>query len=163
METLDSTDRRMLGALQRDGRMSNVGLAEEVNLSPSPCLRRLKRLEQNGVIAGYRAVLDRRRVGLGLTLFVEIKVAGHGEDRAAELEATFTEMEEVVSAHIVSGPSADFLLEIVVRDLEAYEQLLLKRLLALPGVADVNSRFSLRTIKSNGPLPLGHLQRRTAQ
>jgi Lrp/AsnC family leucine-responsive transcriptional regulator len=158
METLDRTDRRILNALQHDGRMSNVALAEEVNLSPSPCLRRLRRLEENGVIAGYRAVLDRRRVGLGLTLFVEIKVAGHGEDRAAELEAAFNEMEEVVSAHIVSGPSADFLLEIVVRDLEAYEQLLLKRLLTLPGVADVNSRFSLRTIKSSGPLPLTHLR-----
>jgi Lrp/AsnC family transcriptional regulator, leucine-responsive regulatory protein len=160
MEPIDRTDRRILNALQRDGRISNVALAEEVNLSPSPCLRRLKRLEERGMIAGYRAVLDRRRVGLGLTLFVEIKVTGHGGDRAASLEKAFNEMEEVVAAHIVSGPSADFLLEIVVPDLEAYEQLLLKRLLALPGVADVNTSFSLRTIKSSGPLPLGHLRAR---
>jgi Lrp/AsnC family transcriptional regulator, leucine-responsive regulatory protein len=149
MEPIDGTDRRILDALQRDGRISNASLAEEVNLSPSPCLRRLKRLEENGVIAGYRAVLDRRRVGLDLTLFVEIKVTGHGGDRA-----------EVVAAHIVSGPSADFLLEIAVPDLEAYEQLLLKRLLTLPGVADVSTSFSLRTIKSSGPLPLGHLRTR---
>jgi Lrp/AsnC family transcriptional regulator, leucine-responsive regulatory protein len=158
MEPIDATDRRILGALQRDGRMSNVALAEEVNLSPSPCLRRLKRLEESGVIAGYRAVLDRRRVGLGLTLFVEIKVTGHSDALASSLETAFTEMEEVVAAHIVSGPSADFLLEVVVPDLEAYEQLLLKKLLTLPGVADVNSNFSLRTIKSSGPLPLGHLR-----
>jgi Lrp/AsnC family leucine-responsive transcriptional regulator len=157
MEPLDRTDRRILNALQRDGRMSNVALAEEVNLSPSPCLRRLKRLEDSGVIAGYRAVLDRRRVGLGLTLFVEIKVSGHSEDLASRLEAAFIEMDEVVAAHIVSGPSADFLLEVVVPDLDAYEQLLLKRLLTLPSVVDVNSNFSLRTIKSSAPLPLGHL------
>lgn len=157
MEPLDRTDRRILDALQRDGRMSNVALAEEVNLSPSPCLRRLKRLEDSGVIAGYRAVLDRRRVGLGLTLFVEIKVSGHSEDLASRLEAAFIEMDEVVAAHIVSGPSADFLLEVVVPDLDAYEQLLLKRLLTLPSVVDVNSNFSLRTIKSSAPLPLGHL------
>jgi Lrp/AsnC family transcriptional regulator, leucine-responsive regulatory protein len=156
---MDSTDLRILGALQRDGRMSNVALAEEVNLSPSPCLRRLKRLEDRGVIAGYRAVLDRRRVGLGLTLYVGIKVAGHSDDLANALEAAFNEMEEVVAAHIVSGPAADFLVEVVVPDLQAYERLLLKKLLTLPGVADVNSNFSLRTIKSTGPLPLGHLRR----
>jgi Lrp/AsnC family leucine-responsive transcriptional regulator len=158
MEPIDAIDRRILGVLQRDGRMSNVALAEEVNLSPSPCLRRLKRLEESGVVAGYRAMLDRRRVGLGLTLFVEIKVTGHSDALASSLETAFNEMEEVVAAHIVSGPSADFLLEVVVPDLEAYEQLLLKKLLTLPGVADVNSNFSLRTIKSSGPLPLGHLR-----
>jgi Lrp/AsnC family leucine-responsive transcriptional regulator len=159
MEQIDSTDLRILRALQRDGRMPNVALAEEVNLSPSPCLRRLKRLEDRGVIAGYRAVLDRRRVGLGLTLYVGIKVAGHSDELANALEAAFSEMEEVVSAHIVSGPAADFLVEVVVPDLQAYERLLLKKLLTLPGVVDVNSNFSLRNIKSSGPLPLGHLRR----
>jgi Lrp/AsnC family transcriptional regulator, leucine-responsive regulatory protein len=159
MEQIDSTDLRILRALQRDGRLPNVALAEEVNLSPSPCLRRLKRLEDRGVIAGYRALLDRRRVGLGLTLYVGIKVAGHSDELANALEAAFNEMEEVVAAHIVSGPAADFLVEVVVPDLQAYEQLLLKKLLTLPGVADVNSNFSLRTIKSSGPLPLGHLRR----
>jgi Lrp/AsnC family leucine-responsive transcriptional regulator len=159
MEEIDSTDLRILRALQRDGRMPNVALAEEVNLSPSPCLRRLKRLEDRGVIAGYRAVLDRRRVGLGLTLYVGIKVAGHSDELANALEAAFNEMEEVVSAHIVSGPAADFLVEVVVPDLQAYERLLLKKLLTLPGVVDVNSNFSLRNIKSSGPLPLGHLRR----
>jgi Lrp/AsnC family transcriptional regulator, leucine-responsive regulatory protein len=163
MENIDSTDRRILDALQRDGRMSNVALAEEVNLSPSPCLRRLKRLEDTGVIAGYRAVLDRRRVGLGLTLFVEIRVTGHSEDLARSLYRELNEMEEAVAAHMVSGAAADFLLEVVVPDLEAYEQLLLRKLLTLPGVADVNSNVALRTIKSSAPWPLGHLTRRAAQ
>jgi Lrp/AsnC family transcriptional regulator, leucine-responsive regulatory protein len=158
MEPIDATDRHILDALQRDGRMPNVALADEVNLSPSPCLRRLKRLEENGVIDRYCAVLDRRRVGLGLTLFVEIKVTGHSDDLAGTLEKAFIEMDEVVAAHLVSGPSADFLIEVVVPDLEAYEQLLLKRLLTLPYVADVNSIFSLRTIKSSAPLPLGQLR-----
>jgi Lrp/AsnC family leucine-responsive transcriptional regulator len=160
MNSLDAIDRRILDALQRDGRMPNVALAEEVNLSPSPCLRRLKRLEDSGVISGYHAEVDRRRVGLGLTLFVEIKVRGHSDELAREFEAAVNETEEVVAAHIVSGPSADFLLEVVVADLEAYEHLLLNKLLTLPGVTDVNSVFSLRTIKSSGPLPLGHLRAR---
>jgi Lrp/AsnC family transcriptional regulator, leucine-responsive regulatory protein len=159
MEPLDAVDRRILTALQRDGRMPNVALADEVNLSPSPCLRRVKRLEEAGVIGSYRAALDRRRVGLGLTLFVEIKVSGHSDDLESKLEAAFHEMDEVVAAHIVSGPSADFLLEVVVPDLEAYERLLLTRLLTLPSVTDVNSNFAIRTIKSNGALPLGHLGR----
>ena len=154
MSELDETDRRILGALQRNGRLPNVELAEEVGLSPSPCLRRVKRLEQDGVIAGYRAVLDRRRVGLGLTLFVEIKLGGHSEAVARELEQALLALDEVVAAHIVSGQSADFLLEVVVPDLEAYEELLLGTLLGLPGVADVNSNFAIRTIKSVGPLPL---------
>jgi Lrp/AsnC family transcriptional regulator, leucine-responsive regulatory protein len=159
LKRLDSTDRRILEALQRDGRMSNVALAEEVNLSPSPCLRRLKRLEDNGVIAGYRALLDRRRVGLGLTLFVEIRVTGHSEDLARSLYQALDGMEEAVAAHMVSGAAADFLLEVAVPDLEAYERLLLRKLLTLPGVADVNSNVALRTIKSSGPLPLDHLRR----
>jgi Lrp/AsnC family leucine-responsive transcriptional regulator len=160
MARLDRTDRRILAALQQDGRMANVALAEEVNLSPSPCLRRVKSLEDSGVIEGYRAVLDRRRVGLGLTLFVELKVTGHSDELEASLESAFHEMEEVVAAHLVSGPSADFLLEVVVPDLETYEALLLKRLLTLPSVSTVNSNFAIRTIKANGPLPLGQLARR---
>jgi Lrp/AsnC family leucine-responsive transcriptional regulator len=157
MEPLDATDRHILTALQLDGRMPNVALADAVNLSPSPCLRRVKRLEETGLIDGYRAVLNRRRVGLGLTLFVELKVTGHSDELERKLEEAFHEMDEVVAAHIVSGPSADFLLEVVVPDLEAYERLLLARLLTLPSVSDVNSNFAIRTIKSNGVLPLGHL------
>jgi Lrp/AsnC family transcriptional regulator, leucine-responsive regulatory protein len=153
---MDATDREILRLLQDDGRLSNAALAARVHLSPSPCLRRLKRLEDEGVIERYRAILDRRRVGLDLTVFVEIKVEGHTDETATQLQDTFRAMDEVVACHIVSGP-ADFLLEVVVPDLEHYERLLLGRLLKMRGVNDVRSNFAIRTVKSNGPLPLRQL------
>ena len=128
-----------------------------MHLSPSPCLRRLKALEHDGVIEGYRAVLDREAVGLGLTVFVELKVEGHSDGRRrARSRRRSWPMPEVVSCHIVSG-AADFLLEVVVPDLRAYERLLLGSLLKLPSVSDVRSNFAIRTVKAPGPLPLGHL------
>ena len=153
---MDATDREILRLLQHDGRLSNAALAARVHLSPSPCLRRLKRLEDEGVIERYRAILDRRRVGLDLTVFVEIKVEGHTDETATQLQETFRAMDEVVACHIVSGP-ADFLLEVVVPDLEHYERLLMGRLLKMRGVNDVRSNFAIRTVKSNGPLPLRQL------
>ena len=129
---LDRVDRRLLEVLQRDGRLSNVALAERVHLSPSPCLRRLKALEHDGVIEGYRAVLDREAVGLGLTVFVELKVEGHSEARGRPpSRRPSPSLPEVVACHLVSG-AADFLLEVVVPDLRAYERLLLGSLLKLP-------------------------------
>ena len=150
---MDRIDREILRQVQDDGRLTNAALAERVHLSPSPCLRRLKRLEDEGYISRYRAILDRRRVGLGLTVFVELRVEGHNDVTAGRLQEAFAAMDEIVACHIVSGP-ADFLLEVVAPDLESYEQLLLGRLLKLPGVADVRSNFSIRTVKSNGPLPV---------
>jgi Lrp/AsnC family transcriptional regulator, leucine-responsive regulatory protein len=150
---MDAIDRRMLEILQTDGRISNAALAEQLHLSPSPCLRRLRALERDGVITGYRAELDRGRLGLGLTLFVELKVDGHSDSTAAAISDALMAAPEVVSAHIVSG-SADFLLEVVVADLPAYERLLFETLLRLPNVSDVRSNFALRTVKSPGPLPL---------
>jgi Lrp/AsnC family transcriptional regulator, leucine-responsive regulatory protein len=153
---LDSVDRRILDVLQVEGRLANVALAERVHLSPSPCLRRVKALERGGVVSGYRAMLDREAVGLGLTALVEIKVEGHSEKLASELEKAVAEMPEVVSAYLVSG-AADFLLEVVVPDLRSYEQLLLGSLLKLPGVHDVRTNFAIRTVKAPSPLPLGHV------
>jgi Lrp/AsnC family transcriptional regulator, leucine-responsive regulatory protein len=150
---LDTVDRRMLEILQREGRISNAALAERLHLSPSPCLRRLRALEGDGVISGYRAVLDRHLLGLGLTVFVELKVEGHSERSAAAISERLVAAPEVISAHIVSG-SADFLLEVVVADLAAYERLMFKTLLRLPQVVDVRSNFALRTVKPSGPLPL---------
>jgi Lrp/AsnC family leucine-responsive transcriptional regulator len=150
---LDGIDRRMLAALQADGRLTNVELADRVGLSPSPCLRRLKRLEQAEVIRGYRAVLDRRAVGLGLTVFVGIKVGRHSRDHAETLEAALAAIPEVVACHMVSGES-DFLAEVVVPDLDAYERLLMDRLLTLPMIEDIRSNFALRTTKTDGPLSL---------
>lgn len=150
---LDETDVAILRQLQEDGRLSNVDLAERVHLSPSPCLRRTKRLEEEGVIRGYRAELDRRKVGLGLTVFVEIKVGMHSRRNADALAEALAAMPEVVACHMVSG-AADFLAELVVPDLAAYERLLYDRLLVLPMVSDVRSNFALRPVKAGGPLAL---------
>jgi Lrp/AsnC family leucine-responsive transcriptional regulator len=150
---LDVVDRRMLEILQREGRISNAALAERLHLSPSPCLRRLRALEGEGLITGYRAVLDRVKLGLGLTVFVELKVEGHSDRSAAAISERVVAAPEVISAHIVSG-SADFLLEVVVADLAAYERLMFETLLRLPNVADVRSNFALRTVKPSGPLPV---------
>ena len=152
---LDSVDRRLLEILQREGRISNAALAEQLHLSPSPCLRRLRALEHDGVVTGYRAVLDRAKLGLGLTVFVELKAEGHSERSAAAISERLAAVPEVVSAHIVSG-SADFLLEVAVADLAAYERLMFGTLLQLPNVVDVRSNFALRTVKPAGPLPVQH-------
>jgi Lrp/AsnC family transcriptional regulator, leucine-responsive regulatory protein len=150
---IDLTDRKMLAILQREGRISNAALADQLHLSPSPCLRRLRALERDGLITGYRAELDREKLGLGLTLFVELKVEGHSERNAAAITDALRAVPEVISAHIVSG-SADFLLEVVVADLRDYERLLFNTLLNLPNVSDVRSNFALRAVKTAGPLPL---------
>lgn len=151
---LDPIDVRILAALQRDARLTNVELAEAVGLSPSPCLRRVRLLEKAGVIEGYQARLSRKGVGLGLTVFVAVKVERHRGEHAFR-EAVLA-LPEVVSCHIVSG-QADFLLQVVVPDLEAYERFLLGTLLTLTDVADVQSNFAIQTVKAEGALPLGHL------
>ena len=153
---LDAIDRRILAALQRDGRLSNVDLAEGVGLSPSPCLRRVKMLEAAGVISGYAARLERKAVGLGLTVFVGIKVERHRDEQATAFREAVVALDEVVSCHLVSG-EADFLLQVVVADLAAYERLLLDTLLKMPGVADIRSNFAIQTVKDGAPLPLDHL------
>lgn len=155
-KTLDSFDVRILRYLQQDGRLTNADLAEKIGLSATPCLRRVKALEDAGLIAGYRADLNRQKVGLGLTVMVGVKVDNHGEDCARSMEQLVQEMPEVISGRIVSG-EADFLLEVVVPDLQAYETFLMGTLLKLPMVKDVRSTFVLRTLKDRAPLPLGHL------
>jgi Lrp/AsnC family leucine-responsive transcriptional regulator len=143
----------MLEVLQREGRISNATLAERLHLSPSPCLRRRRALERDGVIAGYRAVLDRQKAGVPVTVFVELKVDQHSDRTAAAISKALNETPEVLTAHVVSG-SADFLLEVAVADLAAYERLMFETLLKLPHVGDVRSNFALRTVKAPGPLPL---------
>jgi Lrp/AsnC family leucine-responsive transcriptional regulator len=151
---MDATDHAILSHLQEDGRLPNAALAERVHLSPSPCLRRLKRLERDGAIRGYRAILDRRQIGLDLTVFVEVKVTSHSSRRAEEFGNAVAAIDAIVGCYIVAG-QADFLLEVVVPDLAAYERLLLETLMELPGVTDVRSNIAIRTIKEAGPLPLG--------
>lgn len=151
--TLDKTDRAILRRLQADGRVANVDLADAVSLSPSSCLRRTKALEADGIIAGYRAELDREHLGLGLTVFIALKVEQHSRETSRHIEAALTAIPAVVACHVVSG-EADFLVEAVVPSLAAYEQLLLDRILAIEPVTDARSTFAIRTVLSRGPLPL---------
>jgi Lrp/AsnC family transcriptional regulator, leucine-responsive regulatory protein len=154
---LDAIDCRIVAALQADGRLTNLQLAERVGLSPSPCLRRVKRLERDGYIAGYRAVLQRKRLGLGLTVFVGVRIGAHANvDAEAFLDAVVA-MTEVVACHLVSGET-DYLLEVVVPDLDHYQQFLVGKLLALPIVREVRSSIAIQTHKAGAPLPLDHLR-----
>ncbi|MDC7785440.1 Lrp/AsnC family transcriptional regulator [Rhodoplanes sp. TEM] len=151
---LDDIDRRILRVLQAEGRIPNSELAERVGLSATPCLRRVRALEEAGVITGYRADLDRTRIGLGLTVLVGVKVDGHRDENARAIQEALQAMPEVVSCHLVSGET-DFLLQVVVPDLAAYERFLLGTLLKLPMVKDIRSNIVIRTVKENAPLPLG--------
>jgi Lrp/AsnC family transcriptional regulator, leucine-responsive regulatory protein len=154
---LDAIDRRIVIALQTDARLSNVDLADKVGLSPSPCLRRVKRLEREGYIDGYRASLRRERVGLGFSVFVSVKIDGHANDRAVLFEQAVAAMSEVIACHLISG-EADYLLEVVVPDLEGYQRFLVGKLLNLPMVREVKSNIAIQTVKAGAPLPLGHLE-----
>ena len=151
----DRIDRAIVSRLQVDGRLPNVDLAEAVSLSPSACLRRVKALEAGGIIAGYRAEVDRVRAGLGLTVFIELKVEGHSRETSAQLEATLTAIPAVVACYLISG-SADFFIEAAVPDLAVYEQVLLDQILAIPQVVSAQSTFAIRTVMNRGPLPLDH-------
>src|SRR4051812_825801 len=129
---LDAIDRRILEQLQRDGRLTNLELAERVGLSPSPCLRRVRILEQAGVIQGYAARLNRRKVGLGLTIFIAMNLERHGEVETDTFRDMIAAMPEVVACYVTSG-EYDLLLQVVVEDLEEYREFSLNRLLKMPG------------------------------
>lgn len=150
---IDEFDRRILAALQTDARQTNQALADQVGLSPTPCLRRVKRLERDGIITGYNANLNRKALGLGLTIFVTVKVARHQDRDAMHFVNTVTSWPEVMACHLVSG-DMDYLLEVVAPDMEAYERFVLKRLLKIEGVKDLRSNFAMRTFKSDGSLSL---------
>jgi Lrp/AsnC family leucine-responsive transcriptional regulator len=155
-DQLDAIDRRIVAALQADGRLTNLELAERVGLSPSPCLRRVKQLEQRGVIEGYAARIARDRLGLDLLVFVSINLERHAGETSERLHAAVREIPEVISCWVVSG-ERDYLLQVVVPDFERYRRLVLDELLKLPGVKDIQSNFAIDVIKEAGPLPLAHL------
>ncbi len=149
----DATDRAILNRLQIDGRIPNIDLADAVSLSPSACLRRLRALEQDGVIAGYRAELDRERLGLDLTIFVQLKVERHSQETSSRVEEALTAIPAVVACYVISGET-DFLIEVAAPTLAAYERILLDQILVIPAVIDARSTFAIRTVKSRGPLPV---------
>ncbi|WP_290887516.1 Lrp/AsnC family transcriptional regulator [Arenimonas sp.] len=153
---LDRTDLALLAILQREGRISNAELAERVSLSASACLRRVQRLEQAGVLAGYSAVLDPARVGLGLQAFVRVQLSRHDAEAIAGFTRRVNDWDEVIACHALTG-DMDYLLHVAVQDLEHFSRFLLDHLLNATGVADVNSSFVLRTVKKARALPLAHL------
>jgi Lrp/AsnC family leucine-responsive transcriptional regulator len=153
----DPTDLRILQSVQEDGRLSNVELADRVHLSPSPCLRRLRLLEERGVIKSYAAHLDRTKIGLGLTVFVALKVEPSETVDVDTIAEALRSLKGLISAHLISGQS-DYIIQLAVPDLQQYERLLLENLLKLPGVRDIQSSFVIRTIAENEPLQLDHLE-----
>ena len=154
---LDRTDRRILAELQDNARISNQELAEKVGLSPSPCLRRVRQLEEAGYIKSYNAVLNASLLGLKLIALVQISMDRHTPDRFEQFEAMVLEYPQVLECILITGQSADYQLKVVVKDMEEYQDFLLNRLTRIPGVSDVHSSFVLRQVVSTQALPLGNL------
>ncbi len=150
----DSTDRRILSVLQREGRLSNQDIAARVNVSPAACWRRIRAMEDNGVIRGYRAELARSALGLGLCVFVHVSLSRHEVRNVGRFEKAVLARPEVLECHATTG-DADFLLKVVARDIRAYDRFLEEFLFTLPGIAQVRSSITLREIKQTTELPLG--------
>jgi DNA-binding Lrp family transcriptional regulator len=157
--SLDRTDLKILDALQVDGRLTNAELAEKVGLSLSPCWRRLKRLEESGVIEGYQAVLNRRALGLGVTAFVRVDIERHTPAMERKFEDAIADLDEIVSCHVISGEGA-FMLVVMSDSLESFSKFALDTLMALPGVKDTRTSFSLKEVKSSSALPLKQVKGR---
>jgi Lrp/AsnC family transcriptional regulator, leucine-responsive regulatory protein len=153
---IDETDRRILEQLQRDGRLSNLELAEKVGLSPSPCLRRLRRLEETGVIEGYGAKVNRKKLGLGLLVFVLLKLERYSDADPQVYRDRFSAMPDVIACHLISG-THDFLIQVIAKDLDAYRRFTLERLLKVPGIGDLESSFVIETMKETTSIPIRHL------
>jgi Lrp/AsnC family transcriptional regulator, leucine-responsive regulatory protein len=154
--SLNRTDRRLLEILQRDGRLTNLELAERVSLSPSACLRRIRALESAGVIRRYVALVDPRRVGLSLMAFVNVKLEKRGRMPTDAFARAVKDWPEVLGCHSLTG-DMDYLLRVQVEDLEHFARFVMDSLLKHPGVLDVKSSFVLEEVKETTALPLGHL------
>lgn len=152
---LDRYDRQILAVLQHDGRISNQDLAERIALSPSSCLRRVRTLEESGLITGYRALLDARKLGLALMALIHISMDRHTPDRFDHFEAEVAAIPEVLECLLITGQDADYQLKVVVADMDAYQELLLQRITRIPGVTGVHSSFVLRRVVDHTALPLG--------
>jgi Lrp/AsnC family leucine-responsive transcriptional regulator len=153
---IDRFDAKILSALQRDGRLSVVDLAETIGLSPTPCARRIKALESAGAIEGYAAVLNPARIGLAVLAIVQVKLNEHTDETVARFEKEIGLMDEVTKCFAMTG-SYDFILEVYGKDLEALSNVVLKKLIRVPNVRDMQSSVVLATLKRSNRIPLGHL------
>jgi len=151
---LDRTDRRILELLQHDGSLSNLQLADKVGLSPSPCSRRVKALEESGLITGYRALLDARKVGLDLLALISISMDRHTPERFNNFEEQLAACPEVLECYLITGQSADYVLKVLVEDMDAYQQFLLGTLTRIEGVSGVHSSFVMRKVVDRTAIPI---------
>ena len=146
MTSLDKIDRQILALLRENARISNLELAESVNLSPTPCARRVKQLEDSGVITGYSVTTDPRKLGYQLSVYIAISMDKHTAERFSNFEKKLREFPEVISCSIVTGRSEDYLIKALVKDMAHYEEFLLHRLNRIEGIAQVHTSFELRQV-----------------
>ena len=149
---LDRYDQHILEVLQEDGRINNQDLADRIGLSPSPCLRRVRALEESGLIEGYRAMLNAKKLGLSLMALIHISMDRHTPERFANFESEVTVLPEVLECLLITGQDADYQLKVAVRDMDHYQSLLLNRLTRIEGVTGVHSSFVLRQVMSRTKL-----------
>ena len=151
---LDKYDKRILDALQTDGRISNQELAERIGLSPSPCLRRVRALEAAGVITGYRALVDANRLGLSLMALTHISMDRHTPERFENFERCIADWPEILECLLITGQDADYQLKVIVPDMTGYQALLLNKITRIEGVTGVHSSFVLRRVRDSAALPV---------
>ncbi len=149
---MDKKDRQIIRTLQRNGRMTNQDLAADVNLSPSPCLRRVRNLERRGAIRGYSTVVDAKAYGLPVTVFVRIRLERHSEETVRHFESRIKALEEVLECHLMTGPT-DYLLRVVVSGLDSYEDFVRNRIHPIGGIASMDTSFVYGTIKETAVFP----------
>jgi Lrp/AsnC family leucine-responsive transcriptional regulator len=149
---MDSKDRDIIAALQADGRMSNQELSERVNLSPSPCLRRLRALEDEGVIRGYTAIVDEEIYGLPVTAFVRVRIQVHAQESVKRFEDAIRVMDSVLDCYVMTG-DADYLLRVLVSSLRDYERFVREKLHKVPGVTSIDTSFAYGQIKKSNVFP----------
>ncbi|TAF88012.1 MAG: Lrp/AsnC family transcriptional regulator [Curvibacter sp.] len=151
---IDRIDQQILEILQIDGRIANQDLADRIGLSPSPCLRRVRALEESGLITGYRAMLDAKKLGLSLIALVHISMDRHTPERFANFEASVSVLPEVLECLLITGQDADYQIKVAVKDMDHYQTLLLNKLTRIEGVTGVHSSFVLRRVIDRTALPL---------
>ena len=157
---LDNLDRRILRHLQRDGGMTNLELAQRVGLSASPCARRVRQLEEAGIIEGKATRLNASKLDLKLTALIQISMDRHTPERFEVFEEAVHACPEVIECLLITGQAADYLLKVVATDMEYYQEFLLNKITRIPGVSDVHSSFVLRRVVSTTELPLHHIGRK---
>jgi Lrp/AsnC family transcriptional regulator, leucine-responsive regulatory protein len=151
---VDDADARILATLQREGRLTNQELAERVGLSASPCWRRVRQLEDGGLIRGYRADLDRQKLGLGVLAFIRVKIDSHSEDEAKRFETDVQRLDRVIACYSIAG-TADFMLQVVARDLDDYADFAMNVIRRLPRIKEMETSIVLKEVKPLSGLPIG--------